>query len=69
MRQRGMSTIGGVLLAGLAGMLTAIAITDWMIVDVHVADPDNMHIVVPFPLFLADVATAFVPDKAMDKGG
>jgi hypothetical protein len=62
-----MSTFGGILLAGLAGMMTAIAITDWMIVDVRIADPDPMHIKVPFPLFIADVATSFVPDEAMEE--
>jgi hypothetical protein len=59
-----MSTIGGVLLAGLAGMLAAVAVTDWMIIDVQVADPDPMHIKVPFPLFVANIATSFVPDDA-----
>ena len=64
-RQRGMSTIGGVLLAGLAGVMTAIAITDWMIVDVTVPE-DNVRIKVPFPLFVADLATEFVPREAFD---
>jgi hypothetical protein len=62
-----MSTLGGVLLAGLAGMMTAIAVTDWMVVDVRVADPDAMHIVVPFPLFIADIATNFIPDEALQE--
>lgn len=66
MRQRGMSTIGGVLLAGLLGTLTAVAVTDWMIVDVQIADPDPMHIKVPFPLFVANVAASFVPEDALD---
>ena len=66
MRQRGMSTIGGVLLAGLLGTLTAVAVTDWMIVDVQIADPDPMHIKVPFPLFIANVATSLVPDSALE---
>ena len=66
MRERGMSTFGAILLAALAGTLTAVAITDWMIVDVHVADPDPIHIKVPFPLFIADVATSFVPDEALE---
>jgi len=66
MRQRGMSTFGGVLLAGLLGTLTAVAVTDWMIVDVQIADPDPMHIKVPFPLFVANVATSFIPEHALD---
>jgi hypothetical protein len=66
MRERGMSTIGGVLLAGLAGIMVAAAVTDWMIVDVRVADPDPMHIKVPFPLFVANMATSFVPDEAFE---
>ena len=67
MRQRGMSTLGGILLAGLAGMMTAVVVTDWMIVDVQIADPDPMHIKVPFPLFIADVASSFVPDEALEE--
>ena len=67
MRERGISTIGGILLAGLAGMLTAVAITDWMVVDVQIVDPDPMHIRVPFPLFIADIASTFIPDDAMDE--
>jgi hypothetical protein len=66
MRERGISTIGGILLAGLAGMLTAVAITDWMVVDVRIADPDPMHIKVPFPLFIADVASSFIPDDVLE---
>mgnify|MGYP002064247894 CR=1 FL=1 len=66
MRQRGMSTVGGVLLAGLLGTLAAVAVTDWMIVDVQIADPDPIHIKVPFPLFIANVATSFVPDSALE---
>jgi len=66
MRERGISTIGGILLAGLAGMLTAVAITDWMVVDVRIADPNPMHIKVPFPLFIADVASSFIPDDALE---
>ena len=65
MRQRGMSTFGGILLAGLAGMMTAVVVTDWMIIDVEIADPDPMHIKVPFPLFIADVASSFVPNEAL----
>jgi hypothetical protein len=62
-----MSTLGGVLLAGLAGLVTAVAITDWMVINVEVADPDPMHIVVPFPLVIADFATNFVPEEALEE--
>lgn len=65
-RERGISTIGGILLAGLAGMFTAVAITDWMVVDVHIVDQGSMHIKVPFPLFVADVATSFIPSDAFE---
>ncbi|MCU0303776.1 MAG: hypothetical protein MUC56_06955 [Thermoanaerobaculales bacterium] len=65
MRQRGMSTIGGALLAALAGVATAVAITDWMVIDVRVADPEPVHIKVPFPLFVADLATELVPDEVL----
>jgi len=67
MRERGISTIGGILLAGLAGILTAVAITDWVVVDVQIVDPDPMHIKVPFPLFIADVASSFIPDEILDE--
>jgi len=67
MRERGVSTIGGILLAGMAGILTAVAITDWMVVDVQIADPDPMHIKVPFPLFIADVASSFIPEEAFEE--
>ncbi len=41
--QRGMSTLGAVLLAGTVGLLTATLMMDWMVVDVHVVDvsPDD----------------------------
>jgi len=67
MRERGISTIGGILLAGLAGILTAVAITDWAVVDIQIVDPDPMHIKVPFPLFIANVASSFVPQEALDE--
>ena len=69
--QRGMSTIGAVLLAATAGLLTATLMMDWMIVDVHVVDVSGhddihadlpVHIKVPFPLVIADIATGFIPD-------
>lgn len=66
MRERGMSTMGAVLLAGLAGVMTAIVITDWMIIDVQVPEPNPIHIKVPFPLVVADLATSFVPDEALE---
>lgn len=67
MRQRGMSTFGGVLLAGLAGVMTAMALSDWMIIDVRAPEPDNIRIKVPFPLFIADAAASFIPDEALDE--
>lgn len=63
-RQRGISTLGSILIAGVAGLVTATAIMDWVVVDVRTPEPENMRIVVPFPLILADVATAFIPDEA-----
>ena len=72
--QRGMSTLGAVLLAATAGLLTATLMMDWMVVDVHVIDVSKhddiqadfpVHVTVPFPLLLADIATGFVPDGAL----
>jgi hypothetical protein len=74
-RQRGMSTVGAVLLAATAGLLTATLMMDWMVVDVHVVDVSEhddlqadmpIHIKVPFPLILADIATGFIPDEALE---
>lgn len=63
-----MSTLGAVLLAGTAGLLTATLMMDWMVVDVHVTEDvtSPVHIKVPFPLIIADVAAGFIPDDAFD---
>ncbi len=63
--QRGMSTFGAVLLAGTAGLLTATLMMDWMVVDVHVVEETPVHVKVPFPLIIADMATGFIPDEAI----
>lgn len=66
MRQRGISTLGAVVLSALAGLATATLIADWVVVDVRTPDPENFHIVVPFPLVVADIAMAFVPEHALE---
>ncbi len=63
-RQRGVSTVGAVVLAGLAGVLATVFMMDWMLVDVHTPEPESMHIMVPFPLLAGRVAASFVPDEA-----
>lgn len=72
--QRGMSTFGAVLLAGTAGLLTATLMMDWMVVDVHVVDvaahdgievSSPIHVKIPFPLVIADIATGFIPQEAL----
>jgi hypothetical protein len=65
MRQRGASTVGAVLLAAAAGMVTAAALADWMVVDVQTRGEDAVHLVIPFPLLLGDIAAAFVPEEAL----
>ncbi len=65
--QRGVSTLGAVLLAGTAGLLTATLLMDWMVVDVHVEEDTPIHIKVPFPLIIADLASHFIPDEAMQE--
>jgi len=74
--QRGMSTVGAVLLAATAGLLTATLMMDWMVVDVHVVDVSDhddiqvdapLHIKVPFPLLIANIATGFIPDEAFEE--
>ena len=73
--QRGMSTVGAVLLAATAGLLTATLMMDWMVVDVHVLDVSEsddihadvpLHVKVPFPLMIAKIATGFIPDEAFE---
>jgi len=70
-----MSTLGAVLLAGTAGLLTATLLVDWMVVDVHVLDVSHhddieldapVHIRVPFPLIVADIAAGFIPDEVLE---
>jgi hypothetical protein len=61
-RQRGISTLGSVLLAAVAGLGTATILMDWMIIDVQTPEPESIHIKAPLPLVLADIAVAFIPD-------
>lgn len=61
MRQRGSSTVGTILLAGLAGLLTAGLMMDWVVVDVRATELEGVPIVVPFPLWAARAALAFAP--------
>jgi hypothetical protein len=56
-----------VLLAGTAGLLTATLLMDWMVVDVHVVDETPVHIKVPFPLIVADMATGLIPEEALQE--
>lgn len=65
MKQRGVSTIGAAVLAGLLGVATAAVMMDWVVVDVQTMDEDAVHIVVPFPLLMADLALSFVPEEAL----
>lgn len=66
-RERGISTFGGVLLAALAGLLTATLLMDWMVVDVHVVEDTPVHVKVPFPLLIADAAASFIPDEVLEE--
>jgi len=59
--------LGGILLAMLAGVLTAGLIMDWIIVDVRTPEPESIRIWVPFPLVLGRIATAFIPEEAFDE--
>jgi len=66
--QRGMSTVGAVLLAATAGLLTATLMMDWMVVDIRVEEEESpIHIKVPFPLVVADIAAGFIPDEVLDE--
>jgi hypothetical protein len=65
MRERGVSTVGAVVLAGLAGTLATVMAMDWMLIDVKTPAPDAMRMRVPMPLLAARVATAFIPEEAV----
>jgi hypothetical protein len=65
MRERGVSTVGAVVLVGLAGTLATVAAMDWMLVDVRTSAPEAMHLRIPMPLVAGRIATAFVPDDAL----
>jgi len=66
MRERGISSVGAAVLAGLLGLATATAMMDWMVVDVRTGGEDATRIVVPFPLVAADIALGFVPPEALE---
>ncbi len=66
MRERGISTVPAVLLAALAGLLTATLVMDWMVIDVTVPE-EGFRVKVPVPLVMARVATSFVPAEALDE--
>jgi hypothetical protein len=65
MRERGVSTVGAVVLVGLAGTLATVAAMDWMMVDVRTPAPDAMHLRIPMPLVAGRIATALVPAEAL----
>jgi len=48
-------------------MAVGTVLMDWVIIDVQTSGPDAVHVKVPFPLVIADVATAFIPDEAMEE--
>ncbi|MFV2071716.1 MAG: hypothetical protein ACC742_03580 [Thermoanaerobaculales bacterium] len=64
MREKGLSTVGAVLLAGIAGMLTATLLVDWVVVDVQLDDP--VHVKLPFPLLAANIAAGLIPESVFD---
>ncbi len=64
-RQRGISTLGSILLAAVAGFGAATVVMDWVIVDVQTTEPEAIHFKIPFPLVMADIAVAFIPDEVM----
>jgi hypothetical protein len=64
MRERGVSTVGAVVLVGLAGTLATVLAMDWMMIDLRTPAPDAMHLRIPMPLVAGRVAAAFVPHEA-----
>lgn len=66
MNQRGVSTLGAIVISAVAGLLTAVAVMDWVVVKVDTPAPEEFHFNIPFPLVVADVALAFIPDEALE---
>jgi hypothetical protein len=64
MRQRGIGTVGTVLLAGLAAVVVGVVVMDWAVVDIETRDEDAVRLKVPVPVGLARFALAFAPDSA-----
>lgn len=62
-RQRGISTLGSILLAAVAGLGAATVLMDWVIIDVKTPEPEEIQFKIPFPLVVADIAVAFIPDE------
>jgi len=65
MRERGSSTVGTILLAGLAGLLTAGLMMDWVVVDVRPTELEGVPIVVAFPLWAVRAAVSLAPLENM----
>jgi len=65
MRERGISTFPAIILAAVAGLVTAVAMMDWMVVDVRTTGEDAVHLAIPFPLVVGEVAAAFLPEEAV----
>lgn len=65
MRERGVTTVGAVVLVGLAGALAGVLAMDWMMVDVRTPPPDAIRMRIPVPLLAGRIATAFIPDQAL----
>ena len=65
MRERGLSTVPAILLAAVAGLVTSVFMMDWMVVDVRTTGQDAVHLTIPFPLAVGELATAFMPDEAV----
>jgi hypothetical protein len=63
--QRGVSTVGAVILAALAGVLATVLMMDWMVVEVHTPEPENVHLKLPFPLLAGRLAAGLIPDDAL----
>jgi hypothetical protein len=67
MRERGISTIAAVALTAVAGMVTALVMMDWVVVDVQTYGQDSVHVVVPCPLLVPRIAANLVPDEALQE--
>lgn len=62
---RGMSTVGTVLLAGVAALFVASFLTRWLVVDVRPEGATGPHLIVPVPMQALQLAARAIPEREL----